>query len=315
MNSMQLKAKLRNVAKEKSMNFNSLLRLYMYDRFLERLSKSKYRENFVLKGGFYLSTLFGIENRATVDIDTSFKNANFDEETIINMIKEIISIDIDDNAKIDYVGIAPIRDKDEYGGFRVSLIVDYEEMHEPIHIDIATGDPITPKEIRYKYLPLLGDYYIDLYAYNIETVLAEKVETILSRLEANGRLKDFYDIYLIYTKEWKNINFDHFRKAVIKTFTKREYFGNPYQAFDIIRNSKILKERWSKYQSNFFYAENIDFEEIMDCLEKMIEQFEPVTKELIESLKESEQILEDLRSGKRKGYNSIDDLVKSLEEK
>lgn len=258
------------------MNFNSLLRLYMYDRFLERLSKSKYRDNFVLKGGFYLSTLFGIENRATVDIDTSFRNANFDEETIINMIKEIISIDISDNANIDYVGIALIRDEDEYGGFRVSLIVNYDEMHESIHIDIATGDPITPKEIRYKYLPLLGDYYIDLHAYNIETILAEKIETMLSRLELNSRAKDFYDIYLIYTKDWKNINLDHFRKAIDKTFAKREYKGNPIEALDIIRNSEALKERWNKYQKNFDYAEGIEFEDIMNCLEIMIEQFAPV---------------------------------------
>ena len=258
------------------MNFNSLLRLYMYDRFLERLSKSKYRDNFVLKGGFYLSTLFGIENRATVDIDTSFRNANFDEETIIKMIKEIISIDIDDNANIDYVGIAPIRDEDEYGGFRVSMIVNHDEIHESIHIDIATGDPITPKEIRYKYLPLLGDYYIDLYAYNIETILAEKIETMLSRLELNSRAKDFYDIYLIYTKDWKNINLDHFRKAIDKTFAKREYSGNPIEALDIIRNSEALKERWNKYQKNFEYAEGIEFEDIMNCLEKMIGQFAPI---------------------------------------
>lgn len=167
MNSMQLKAKLRNVAKEKNMNFNSLLRLYMYDRFLERLSKSKYRDNFVLKGGFYLSTLFGVENRATMDIDTAFRNANFDEETIIRMIKEIISIDINDNARINYDGIAPIRDEDEYGGFRVDIQVELENVKEKFHVDIATGDPITPKEIRYKYIPLLGDNYIDLYAYNI----------------------------------------------------------------------------------------------------------------------------------------------------
>lgn len=276
MNSMQLKAKLKNIAKEKNIKFNTLLRLYMYDRFLERLSKSKYRDNFVLKGGFYLSTLFGVENRATVDIDTSFRKANFDEETIINMIKEIISIDIDDNAKIDYACIVPIRDEDEYGGFRVSMIVNYDEMHEPIHIDIATGDPITPKEIRYKYLPLLGNYYIDLYAYNMETVLAEKIETILSRLELNGRAKDFYDIYLIYIKEWKNINLEHFRKAIDRTFIKREYNGNPFEALDIIRNSEALKERWNKYQRNFEYAEGIEFEDIMIFLEKMIEQFEPV---------------------------------------
>ena len=192
------------------------------------------------------------------------------------MNKELISIDRDDNANIDYVGIAPIRDEDEYGGFRVSMIVNYDEMHEQIHIDIATGDPITPKEIRYKYLPVLGDYYIDLYAYNIETILAEKIETMLSRLELNSRAKDFYDIYLIYTKDWKNINLDHFRKAIDKTFAKREYKGNPTEALDIIRNSEALKERWNKYQKNFEYAEGIEFEDIMNCLEIMIEQFVPV---------------------------------------
>ena len=248
----------------------------MYDRFLERLSKSKYRDNFVLKGGFYLSTLFGVENRATMDIDTAFRNANFNEETIVKMIKEIISIEVDDNAKLKYIGISPIRDEDEYGGFRVTIQIEYDNMKQPFHIDIATGDPITPKEIRYKYLPLLGDYYIDLYAYNMETVLSEKIETMLSRLELNGRTRDFYDIYLIYKKEWQNINIDHFKKAIDKTFTKRKYNGNPFEALTIIRNSEVLKERWNKYQKNFSYAEGIEFEDIMDCLEIMIEQFEPV---------------------------------------
>ena len=276
MNSMQLKDKLRNISKEKNVDFNTLLRLYMYDRFLERLSKSKYRDNFVLKGGFYLSTLFGVENRATMDIDTAFRNASFDEETIIKMINEIVSIKIDDNAKLSYLGIESIRDEDEYGGFRVTIQVEYETMKQSFHIDIATGDPITPKEIRYKYLPLLGDYYVDLYAYNMETVLAEKIETMLNRLELNGRTRDFYDIYLIYKKEWRSIHIDHFRKAIDKTFTKRKYNGNPFEALDIIRNSEILKERWNKYQRSFSYAEGIEFEDIMNCLEIMIEQFEPV---------------------------------------
>lgn len=276
MNIMQLKDKLRSISKEKNVDFNTLLRLYMYDRFLERLSKSKYRDNFVLKGGFYLSTLFGVENRATMDIDTAFRNASFDEETIIKMINEIVSIKIDDNAKLSYLGIEPIRDEDEYGGFRVTIQVEYETMKQSFHIDIATGDPITPKEIRYKYLPLLGDYYVDLYAYNMETILAEKIETMLNRLELNGRTRDFYDIYLIYKKEWQNINIDHFRKAIDKTFTKREYKGDPFEGLDIIRNSEMLKERWNKYQRNFSYAEGIEFEDIMNCLEIMIEQFEPV---------------------------------------
>ena len=276
MNSMQLKDKLRNISKEKNVDFNTLLRFYMYDRFLERLSKSKYRDNFILKGGFYLSTLFGVENRATMDIDTAFRNESFDEETIIKMINEIISIKIDDNAKLSYLRIEPIRNEDEYGGFRVTIQVKYETMKQAFHIDIATGDPITPKEIRYKYLPLLGDYYADLYAYNMETILAEKIETMLNRLELNGRTRDFYDIYLIYKKEWQNINKDHFRKAIDKTFTKREYKGDPFEGLDIIRNSEILKERWNKYQRNFSYAEGIEFEDIMNCLEIMIEQFEPV---------------------------------------
>ena len=276
MNSMQLKDKLKNISKEKNIDFNTLLRLYMYDRFLERLSKSKYRDNFILKGGFYLSTLFGVEKRSTMDIDTALRNANFDEETIVKMIKEIISIELDDNAKLKYAGIALIRDEDEYGGFRVTIEVKYESIKQSFHIDIATGDPITPKEIRYKYLPLLRDDYIDLYAYNMETLLAEKIETILSRLELNGRTRDFYDIYLIYKKEWKNININHFRKAINKTFTKREYSGDPSEALDIIKNSDILKERWNKYRKNFSYAKDVKFNEIIDCLEIMIGKFSPV---------------------------------------
>lgn len=276
MNSMQLKDRLKNISKEKNVDFNTLIRLYMYDRFLERLSKSKYKDNFVLKGGFYLSTLFGVENRITMDIDTAFRNAEFDTKTIIKMIREIISIKLNDNAKLTYLGISSIRDEDEYGGFRVDIQVELENIKEKFHIDVATGDPITPKEIRYKYLPLLEDYYIDLYAYNMETILAEKIETILSRSELNGRMRDYYDVYLIYTKEWENINIIHFRKAIYNTFAKREYYGKPYDTLNVIRNSELLKERWNKYKRNYEYAKGIEYNQIMDCLEKMIVQFEIV---------------------------------------
>ncbi len=276
MNSVQLKDKLKNISKEKNVDFNTLLRFYMYDRFIERLSVSKYKDNFILKGGFYLSTLFGIENRTTMDIDTAFRNANFNEKTIVKMIKKIVSIEIDDNTKLSYLGISPMRDEDEYGGFRVDIQIEIDNIKEKFHIDIATGDPITPKEINYKYKPVLGDNYVKLWAYNIETVLAEKVETILSRVELNGRMRDFYDVYLIYTKEWDSLNIEHFRNAIEKTFSKREYTGDPFVALDIIKNSEVLKERWNKYQKTFSYARGMDFDEIMDCLEKMIKQFEPV---------------------------------------
>ena len=270
MNSMQLKGKLKNISKEKNVDFNTLLRLYIYDRFIEWLSVSEYKDNFILKGGFYLSTLFGVENRTTMDIDTAFKNANFNEETIVKMIKEIVSIEIDDNAKLNYLGISPIRDEDEYGGYRVDIQIEIDNIKEKFHIDIATGDPITPKEINYKYKPILGDTYVKLWAYNIETVLAEKIETILSRVELNGRMRDFYDIYLIYTKDWSNINLEHFRKAIEKTFFKREYVGEPLLALDLIMDSNILKDRWKNYQKRYEYARNIDFDEILICLKKII---------------------------------------------
>lgn len=270
MNSMQLKDKLKNISKDKDVDFNTLLRLYMYDRFIERLSVSKRKDNFILKGGFYLSTLFGVENRTTMDIDTDFRNAKFNEKTIVKMIKEITSIDINDNAKLNYLGIAPIRDEDEYGGFRVGIQVELENIKEIFHIDIATGDPITPKEIKYKYKPILGEEYVDLWAYNIETVLAEKIETILSRAELNGRMRDFYDVYLIYTKDFKNINVDYFRKAIEKTFSKREYVGNPLVTMDLLKDSKMLRTRWRIYQRKYDYAQDINFNDILDCIEKII---------------------------------------------
>ena len=272
MNSMQLKDKLRNISKEKNVDFNTLLRIYMYDRFIERLAKSRYIDNFILKGGFYLSTLFGVENRTTMDIDTAFRNANFNEETIVKMLKEIISIKIDDNAKLSYLGISPIREEDEYGGFRADIQVELETVKEKFHIDIATGDPITPKEIRYKYIPLLGDNYINLYAYNIETVLAEKLETIFSRAELNGRMRDFYDVYLIYTKDWENINIYDFRNALTKTFAKRKYTGEPLSVINILKDSELLKSRWKIYQRKYEYAKDIDFNSILDCIMKMLEQ-------------------------------------------
>lgn len=276
MNSMQLKDKIRNIAKEKNVDFNTLLRLYMYDRFLERLSLSKYKDNFIIKGGFYLSTLFGVENRNTMDIDTAFRNADFTKENIVKMIKAIISINANDNAIISYSGISPIRDEDEYGGYRVDLIVQIENIKEKFHIDVVTGDPITPKAIVYKYRPILEDRYINLWAYNIETVLAEKLETILSRLELNGRMRDYYDIYLIYTKNKETVNKHHLREAIDKTFKNRGYSENINNSIEIIKNSEILKHRWSIYARKNKYAKDIDYEEIILFINELISVIEYV---------------------------------------
>lgn len=270
MNSMQLKDKLKNISKNNNIDFNILLRLHMYDRFIERLSMSQYKDNFIIKGGFYLSTLFGLENRTTMDIDTAIKDAKFTKENIENMIKTIISIDINDNATIDFVNINNIREDAEYGGFRIALCAKIDNIKENFQIDIATGDPITPRPNKYKYLPILGDSYIKVWSYNIETVIAEKLETIFKRAEANGRTRDFYDLYLIYTKGWKMVNIDNLRKAIEKTFSKREYTGDIMETLNVLKESRILKQRWQSYTKKYEYAKNIDYNEIIKCVEEII---------------------------------------------
>lgn len=266
MDSVQLKDRLKNISKEKEVDFNTLLRLFMYERFLERLALSKYKDNFILKGGFYLSSFFGVENRSTMDIDAAFHNANFTEENLVQMIEEIISIDIKDNSKIKYLGIDPIRDEDQYGGYRIDLQIEYENIKERFHLDVATGDPITPKEITYSYKPILKSSEIKLWAYNMETILAEKLETLLSRLELNSRMRDYYDIYLIYTKDWENINKTHLKKAISKTFSKRNFQGDTNQSLKIIKESMVLRNRWNLYAKKNKYSEHISFEEIIKVL-------------------------------------------------
>lgn len=277
MNSMQIKDKIRNIANKKNVDFNTVFRLYMYDRFIERLSISEYRDNFILKGGFYLSALFGIENRATMDIDTLINKATFSEENIKRMLEKIISININDNAILELINISTIREEDEYGGYRAFIIVKIEKIREAFQIDIATGDPITPKAIEYKYFPILGNKHINLWAYNIETVLAEKLETILSKAEASSRTRDYYDIYLIYKMSIENINQEHFRKAVEKTFEKRNYSGNIIDTLTKIKDSEILRNRWELYSRKNSYAKDVSYEEIIECLEELARVIEPVT--------------------------------------
>lgn len=277
MNSMQVKDKLKNIAVKKNIEFNTLLRLYMYDRFIERLAVSKYRDNFILKGGFYLSTLFGLESRSTKDIDTAIKDTNFTKENVEEMIKSIISIDINDGALINFMEISNIREEDQYGGFRVVLNVKVDTIRETFQIDIATGDPITPKPIVYKYLPILGDRYINIWSYNIETVIAEKLETILRRAEANSRTRDYYDLYLIYTKGWNNVNFNDLHKAIDKTFKKRNYTGNIEETIAILKDSEIIKNRWDSYKKKYEYAKNIDYDKIMQCIEEIVKAIIPIS--------------------------------------
>lgn len=271
MNSMQVKDKLKIIAKNKAIDFNIVLKFYVFDRFIARLAKSNYKDNFIIKGGFLLSTLFGLENRSTMDIDSSIIKISFTEATIMKIIESIIAIDLQDNIKFSIKAIGPIREEDKYGGFRIHLIFEFENIKELLKLDIATGDPITPKAIEYKYKTILEDEIINIWSYNIETVLAEKLETILSKVEMSSRMKDYYDIYLICNKSWNSINQERFKKATSNTFKNRNFNKNTNETFRIIQESPIILKRWHGYSNKYDYAKNIKFDDILESLEKLIE--------------------------------------------
>lgn len=265
-----VKDKLRNISNEKNINFNAVLKFYMYDRFIERLSKSKYRDNIVLKGGFYLSSLFGIENRSTIDIDAAIRKAEFTEDNLLKMITEIINVDVDDNVVFKINEISSIRDEDEYGGLRVTIDFQLENVKDKFHIDMVTGDPIYPRPDSYNYKSLIEKKTYQVWTYTTETVLAEKLETILNKLDTSSRMKDYYDIYLIYKFKFAELNKENFMMAVKKTFEKRKFQGNLIGSLNVIKQSSILKEKWSNYARKNNYAREIEFEEILAFLEEFI---------------------------------------------
>lgn len=269
-----VKDKLRNIVREKNVDFNCVMRFYMYDRFIERLSKSQYRDNFVLKGGFYLSRLFGIDNRSTMDIDAAIRKAKFTNSNIIKMITDIINININDNVKLNMIKTESIRTEDEYGGLRITIVFNLENIKDQFHIDVATGDPIYPGPTSFNYESLIDNEVYKVWSYNLETVLAEKIETILSKLETSSRMKDYYDIYLIY--KFSKIDITKFRKAVEKTFEKRMFDADLVTNLNIVKNSKILREKWASYSRKNNYAKNISYDGTINCLTEFIEIIMPI---------------------------------------
>ena len=268
-NSLQaIKDKIRKISNEKNVEFNTVMRFYMCDKFIERLAKSKYKDNFVLKGGFYLSKLFGIDNRSTIDIDAMIRKTKFEKENIIKMITEIININIDDNTKFEIKKTEPIRDEDEYGGLRITINFSLENMKDSFHIDVATGDPIYPGPIDYKYETLIDGNFYKVWSYSLETALAEKIETILTKLETSSRMKDYYDIYLIH--KFNVINKTKFKIAIEKTFKKRNFKADLITNLNIVKNSKVLKEKWKSYSRKNSYAKDLSFDETIKCLEEFV---------------------------------------------
>ena len=211
----------------------------------------------------------GINVRTTMDIDADITGMNFEKDEIEKMIKEIIQIDINDKVEIMLDKIEDIREENEYGGYKFKLIAKFSNLKIPFHIDISTGDIITPKAIEYKYKMILEDEYINIWTYNQETIVAEKLQTILARKIENSRMKDFYDIYYFVTFRWNEINEDIFKKAVKATFSKRETLldlENIEQIIKMLSDDKNLKMLWKDYQDKFKYAKNVKYEETIKAI-------------------------------------------------
>ena len=269
---MSLKAKIRNIAKSKNLPAQVILQNYMFERFLNRLSASEYKEKFVLKGGMLVAAIVGIDNRATMDLDTTLKNLPLTPEAIEKALNEIFEIDLNDDVKFKFKGISPIREDDIYGGYRVALDAIYETIVTPMTIDVSTGDVITPNAVKFNFTGIFDDELaFEVWAYNIETVLAEKIETILRRSMFNTRPRDFYDAYILITIQ----SFDKalFAEALEKTIEHRgtrnqiNDFGS---TMEVVSESADLRRMWNNYQSQFPYAKDISFEEVCNSIKELL---------------------------------------------
>lgn len=268
----QLKALVKNKSKGNSNKANTLIRNYAMERFLERVSFSKYKNNIILKGGMLVSNLIGLDNRSTMDIDTTIKNYNLDKEDIINMVEEIISIPLDDSMIFEIKDVDNIMDEFEYFGIRIKLECKLQNTRIPLKIDISTGDIITPSEITYAYKLMFEDRYINILSYNIETVLAEKLETILSRDVVNTRIRDFYDIVVLSIEKAEDISFDKLKLALKATAEKRKSLENIQNGLFIIERiekDEGMRALWVNYQNKFDYAESYNWNTVIDFIKEL----------------------------------------------
>lgn len=263
--SRQLKDKVRNMARGDSAKAQLLIRNYGMERFLERVSLSEHRDNFILKGGMLVSAMVGLENRATMDIDTSIRNMPLDTIAAKVMVEEIIAVPVDDNIRFEINDFGTIMDDAEYSGVRISLNAFLDATRIPLKIDISTGDAITPAAVNYQYKLMFEERYITLWAYNLETVLAEKIETVLSRSVLNTRLRDFYDLYVLQDT---GLEIDKATLAAALTATARKRGSEQVlvlyeRTLDEIRISPLMREQWKRYQEKNNYAVGIVWDDVI----------------------------------------------------
>lgn len=276
-NAMSLKAIVKNIAKKKGITAQLVLQNYFLERLLERISYSNYKNHLILKGGFLIASIVGLDTRTTMDMDVTIKGQPLTEEHLRLMFKEIIDIPTEDNIQFEIKSIHEIRENDEYNGYRIHLIANYEVIASPLKIDITTGDQITPKEIQYQFPMMFSESKISVLAYNLETVLAGKLETILSRGDQTTRSRDFYDVYLIWKLHASYISKVDLLEALIQTSLKR----NSYSLLKIyketvnsIQISPKIHEDWKRYQNTYQYAKDIKLEDICTLIIKILSEIQ-----------------------------------------
>ena len=271
-NANSFKAKIKNMAKDRGIPAQQLQQNFLIEQVLKLIAKSSYKDSFIVKGGYLIGQLIGLDKRTTMDLDVTLKGTTLSQENLITIFEEILS-DSDDVFSFEVDKLEPIRQDDEYGGFSLKLNATFDTLREVVFIDITTGDKITPREITYSMSSLFANETIEVWTYNLETVLAEKLETIISRGVASTRPRDRYDLFTLYHIRKDEIDFDVLRKALGNTVEKR----GSKEAIDIwenqlnsIETDEYQKQLWTRYQRQFKYAQDISFEKSVQIVKELM---------------------------------------------
>lgn len=269
--STQLKALVRNQSGGNSAKAQLIIRNYIMGRFLVRVSKTSYRDNIIIKGGALIASVVGVDKRSTMDIDSTIQNLDLSEDNILEMVEEIIAIDAEDNVIFEITSTEAIMGEMDYPGIRVKIKAAIDSMQTPFILDFSAGDIITPRAIEYNYKLMFNQGDVKILAYNLETVLAEKFETIISRSIANTRMRDFYDVNTILSID-SNFNYKNFNSALKNTCIQRgsyEIIRDWATIIDEIEIDEDMKKLWVSYQSKFDYAENITWKAVVESIKKL----------------------------------------------
>ena len=270
----QIKGRIKSVAKQNNADARTLMRIYMMERFLERLARSEYRDNFIIKGGILVTAMIGVAHRSTMDIDTSMKNLNLSAEDALQVVNQVKDIDLDDGVSFEVKDVSNIMDEMEYPGIRVTMNANVGRLITPLKIDISTGDVITPRAIEFNYDLLLEDRSISLWSYNLETILAEKLQTVLARGILNTRMRDFYDIWMLLDTYEDKVNKAVLKDAFAATCKKRGTDHLQEQAEEIIKiieADEQLQVLWRAYQKKYSYAAEIDYASVISGVRKLMD--------------------------------------------